>query len=455
MARDPAAAPRLIPLPVHPWVFILGGLGLVLLSWLIGKMLPAAAFVRVILALGGAGSAIAGVVVRLRRCPWMLHDRIETAAMIATAGLSCLVGWFCMSEDWDSGKFLFGALFIVSLAGSMLVILPTVGRKIFLSLFVLFHFGGMATAITAIDPPNNTGPWVSKQLWARVYYPYLQFLYLTNAYHFYSPDPGPPSTLWFYVMYEDGSRTLVKFPDKKNSAVGMQYQRQLALPEHSFQALPNLPLSASQIQEVQLTQKDFRQPRGSWEDVYRRRENGSLHKYPASWQEKGKTVERGLQIPMIYERDLSIYNQYREPNPTSKELIASVARRVFLTAPKKLDEAGNEVPVKSVKAYRITQWIVTPQELAKGMDPWEPTKRLPYFLGEFDGEGTLVDQYDPFLYWYLPVINAQEGYKTFQQPPLLRTPPYERFGMPASGNTFVLDGVEMHAAGQLRQKGGK
>ena len=53
------------------------------------------------------------------------------------------------------------------------------------------------------------------------------------------------------------------------------------------------------------------------------------------------------------ERDLTIYAQYREPNDTSKELIASVARRVFMTAPKKLDEDGNEVPVKSVKVYRV------------------------------------------------------------------------------------------------------
>ena len=40
--------------------------------------------------------------------------------------------------------------------------------------------------------------------------------------------------------------------------------------------MPNLPLSKSQILEVQLTQKDFRQPRGSWEEIVARRREVAL-----------------------------------------------------------------------------------------------------------------------------------------------------------------------------------
>ncbi len=36
------------------------------------------------------------------------------------------------------------------------------------------------------------------------YNPYLHFLYMRNAYHFYSPHPGPASVLVFYM--QDGNR---------------------------------------------------------------------------------------------------------------------------------------------------------------------------------------------------------------------------------------------------------
>src|SRR5262249_1678511 len=183
-------------------------------------------------------------------------------------------------------------LVILSLAGSLLVLLPPVDRKIFLSLFLLFHFGGMATAVTAIDPPNSTGPWVSKQLWTYVYRPYLQFLYMTNAYHFYSPDPGPPNHLWFSVTYEDGSWEWVKYPNRKTSSVGMQYQRHLALPEHSFTPRPTLPYSAAQIEMLRRTQSDEeverQAPGGSWEQIYKRRMDGSLQlAYAGKWEQNG------------------------------------------------------------------------------------------------------------------------------------------------------------------------
>lgn len=452
MARDPAAL-RPIPLPViHPWAFILGGLGITLLSWLLGATFTNLGPLCFGLALTGVGVSIAWVAVRLREGRWLLADRIETGAMIAAAGMSCLVSYFSTREDWDSGKLFFWALFLVSLVGNALVILPPIGRKVLLSLILLFHFGGMVTAVTSVDPPNNTGPWVSKQLWTYVYRPYLSFLYMTNAYHFYSPDPGPPSLFWFSVNYEDGSRTWVKMPNRESSAVSMQYQRHLALPEHTYSPMPRLPLTQAEIAEVRLRDPSFTPPRGSWEHVYNARSQGSLRLYPATWEEDGKTVTRALPIPMVTERSMAIYVQYREPHDLSKKLIASVGRRIVLTAPKKLDESGKEVPVKSVKMYRVTHLVITPRELAEGVDPLEKTKHLAYFLGEFDAKGELVDKNDPFLYWYLPIVNAPIEFKNFEQPGLVRTPPFAQHGNPASNKTFVLDCVEMHAAGEVSGK---
>src|SRR5262249_31092804 len=189
------------------------------------------------------------------------------------------------------------------------------------------------------------------QLWTYVYRPYLQFLYMTNAYHFYSPDPGPPNHLWFSVTYEDGSWEWVKYPNRKTSSVGMQYQRHLALPEHSFTPRPTLPYSAAQIEVLRRTQSDEEVERqalgGSWEQIYKRRMDGSLQlAYAGKWEQNGKPVELAMPIPMDLERDLNIFMQYREPTETSKKLIASVARRVFLTAPKKIDENDKQAPVK-------------------------------------------------------------------------------------------------------------
>src|SRR5262245_12581633 len=87
MARDPAAAPRLIPLPVHPWVPILGGLGVIVLSWLIGVIQPAAAPIRVGLALVGTAAALAGVGLRLRSCTWEMPERSGPASRTAYAAM--------------------------------------------------------------------------------------------------------------------------------------------------------------------------------------------------------------------------------------------------------------------------------------------------------------------------------------------------------------------------------
>ena len=142
----------------------------------------------------------------VRFTKWDLPDRIETAAMVALVGLGALIGYLGMDQEWDSGHQSFAALFIACLLGGLLVLLPSIGLCIALSVMLLFHFGGMLTVATMVDPPNASGPWVSKQLWAYVDRPYLQFMYLANAYHFYSPDPGPPV---LYVVRHPLQRWLV------------------------------------------------------------------------------------------------------------------------------------------------------------------------------------------------------------------------------------------------------
>ena len=47
-------------------------------------------------------------------------------------------------------------------------------------------------------------------------------------------------------------------------------------------------------------------------------------------------------------------------------------------------------------------------ERVVGMSPYNPTLYLPYFQGEFDGHGRLVDPTDPLLYWLVPITNDRQ-----------------------------------------------
>src|SRR5262249_7199499 len=123
---------------------------------------------------------------------------------------------------------------LVSSGGAILVLLPTPARRGAITGVILFHFLGMMVTFSSVDPPGGSGPWLSKQLWSRVYRPYLSFLYMTNAYHFYSPEPGSPGLMASAVRSSDDHLEWIWLPDRQRSPVAMHYQRMLALPEHTF-----------------------------------------------------------------------------------------------------------------------------------------------------------------------------------------------------------------------------
>ena len=385
---------------------------------------------------------LGGVILRLRQADGDFPQRLETAAKISVAGLGTLLGLLAMNgAKWDSGTLLFGGLFILALAGAVLILLPSLARRVVISLFVLFHFGGMVVAVTAVDPPNSAGPWLSKQLFHRVYRPYLSWLYLTNAYHFYSPDPGPPTLFWFAVKYSDGSYTWVKLPDRANSPIGMHYQRMLALPEHSFTSMARLPLSTSEyaLEHIEVPE------RGTWEDIYRRRELGSmfLYRYPNPPKELANP-EKGYPIPMVQGLDVVI--QYREPSDIHKKVLSSVAKRILWNAP----PAGPGLTAESVKVYRVVHQILSPAELAQGLSPLDKTKHAPFFLGEFDREGKMKDPLDPFLYWYLPITYVPHEYPKHGLA-LRADVPAIFVNVLKAKDGFLLDCLEMHAAGRLKK----
>jgi hypothetical protein len=74
--------------------------------------------------------------------------------------------------------------------------------------------------------------------------------------------------------------------------------------------------------------------------------------------------------------------------------------------------------------------------MAAGKDPYLPTRYLPYFQGEFDPEGNLLDPKDPFLYWYVPMVVVHKDWPARRGIlPLLEPPPYGR----------ILNGLAIHS----------
>ena len=430
-------------------LFLLLGSGLLLLVLVAALRPPGLApfAVREVLFVLGCGLIGVGVVRKLQSPGWEFPERVQKAAVVsfvaAVATILAVLGYqpeatFGLPSHWGSARLFLGAVAIFAFGSMVLILLPTTVRKIVLVLWVFFHFGGMFTSFSSIDPPNAIGPYLSKHLWTYVYRPYLQVIYLTNAYHFYSPDPGPPALLWFAVHYDDGTYQWIRIPNREIPMIGMHYQRLLAMPEHCFTPNPRFPLTRAEVAGLRQDQYPEEQ---IWENILERRERGSKIRFPLP--RRLAQGEKSGFIPYLADVDFPV--QYRAPNDTSKKIIASIAKRVLKTAPKREGAKPTHV-----RMYRVIQQMLTPYEIAQGKSPIEPTKFLPYFLGEFDEEGQLVDPTDPFLYWLVPILVVPANYPnhgltTPNGAPLVLT----RILPPPPNKE--LDGLEMHAAGPIKE----
>lgn len=403
-----------------PWVPLLLGLVLVLLAIILsggedGSLNGLKAGLLVVaLILAGAGASW-----RLRTAAWDFDERTTSAGMIAAAGgvpVLALMGLDDLAPTWEAARLALSVLVGISLLGAILILLPTTARKVAFSLIILFHFGGIMTAVTSIPPPNASPPWLATQLWVRLYRPYLQFLYQNNAYHFYSPEPGPPFMLWCHLKYEDGSTRWAKFPDRRDFATRQQYQRRLALGqsiEGGSTAPAMLEAAALQRRTAGITAKPDPIP---------------PHPY--------------LPLPAQY-RPLLAANQY---------LMSSYVRYV---ARNFKSETNPDSPVRRIRVYRVIHHWATPGALAEGVDPNDPTLKWPYYQGEFDPNGNRLSELpvfdangqlmnpksaDPFLYWMIPILYTKGG-KPDGAPLFVRpdrpSPPGDDYG--------VVDYTEIHA----------
>jgi hypothetical protein len=376
--------------PINPWHLSAGagaaaGLAFALASWTPLAILPILAG---LIAAGGAVSL-----------------RPKSPALLAAAGVLAFVFFFAMNPEWDSARMVVRLLGIIALLAAALMALPKflgqvfaaggasekeaeqlqergrwLGRmfnRVVVSCLVLVHFTGILCAVMSVPPPGRDQSWLAQWGWS-IMQPYLQFAYLINAYHFYAPEPGPPSLLWFYVEYSDGSSRWIQLPKVKDHDIdpfGQEYTRRLSIGESVNQLAP-VPMISDELKTRRMI-----------------------------------AVREG--IPMHPE--LSWEAQYRVPADHSKRLLCEYARFVAQHYPSEKDPTAEAVRVKT---YRVVHRMLEPAEMASKFEYPDPAVEWtywPYYQGEFvkppDEPGNsdpnrawvLKNPNDPMLYWLVPI----------------------------------------------------
>ncbi len=313
----------------------------------------------------------------------------EGSALLTLAGLTCFFAHWALfnpdsPQEADTLRTLLAAMVLAAFVAAPLLVVPQNVRRAVVSGLILLHFGGICTAALSAPPT----PWVIGQLWGRIYRPYLEFMYLNNAYHFYSPEPGPASYLWFRLAYFDPKepKTVyyhwVKIPDIDERGfpkypVALEYQRVLALTENAVAGSPAVTFV-----------------------------NPTNQKPLPFYERRLKILPTGGVLVGIPKSDMEIpfhpyifEHQYLEPNKSIKNLLQSYARHVA-----RMKHPDNpHLVFQRVKIYKLTHLLpIPPVQYIRGMDVRFPENYRAFFLGEFDAEGKMWDKNDPMLYWLLP-----------------------------------------------------
>jgi hypothetical protein len=378
------------PLPrtswrLRPWPVLLAGLAVTAVGLILHVAGDGLAPIRFVLFLAGLITTGAALNLRFRVAGPFFEERMETAGMLAVAAFAGLLAFIGADPSWDSMQMVLVVLIAVALLGAVLVLLPVTIRLVVVGILVLIHFGGMITAATTIEPPGASAPWVSRQLWSNVYHRYLQFMYLNNAYHFYSPEPGPPSLLWFHLKYADGRVKWFKIPHRDEDAVPIHHTRLLSITESTA-----------------ITSQGPPQEPGRWVDLKTSRERaGDL-----------------LKIQVAPDTIMPETVQYQETQPFSLRMLESYVRHVAWEFPS-LGDPGNKL--QSIKVYRLRHSIISPGLVAEGHSPLDKTTYIPYYQGEYDAEGKLlhaeydpkdhhlIQVNDPFRFWYMPIYTRPKN----------------------------------------------
>lgn len=196
------------------------------------------------------------------------------------------------------------------------------------SLLICAHWFAICTAVIAAGTPQFPPPLPA--VYARLYLtqPYLSFVFLTNPYRFYAPNPGPANLIWFRIEYADGGVRWLEVPDRNNWRLRMPYQRHLCV-----------ALLFDQMGEA------------------------------ASPQD-----------PVV-----------RRLTPQGKVAASSFARHVARKYARR-DENGQPIPVTRVSIYTVMHSVLEPRMVQEGWDINDLRLYTPFYIGTFGPDGLQLDK---------------------------------------------------------------
>jgi hypothetical protein len=350
----------------NPWPLLAAALVILAATAVLAPYLGSAAVLAVLigLILAGAGVTIrpgsSKVLAAATLCGAVAYVGMLSLSLGLSGSIDALINVMAghpeqFPVEWDSARMVVGVVTLIALAAALLMLFPRTLRRIVVSIVAVVHFGGIISATMTVQPC----PWLPNIAWMYLYRPYLELAYLTNAYHFYSPNPGPATLVWFYVKYEDGSSDWYKTPTVDDPPLKLEYLRRISLAEYTNQQMP-----ASAVPEAKIR----------------------------------KRVEAGARDDIPPLAGLSEVLQYREPAFSSRMVVESYARRMYHQPPNPTKK------VATVKIYRVIHNIRLPKELAEGKDPEDPNLYGIYYMGEYDVDGKLKDPDNPYLYWLIPSV---------------------------------------------------
>jgi hypothetical protein len=338
-----------------------------------------------------------------------LPGSVETGLVLVVACLSVVIAGRSLPIEADTLRFFLSVLAFAIAFGVSLMTARVAVRYIVLSIVATLHFLGIVTA-TLATPPS---PWLATQVWHRLAHPYLEFMYLNNAYHFYSPEPGATTHFWMYVYYDTGEKmklpdgkdfpkldsVLVKIPDvddqgRSSYPVSLEYQRMLSLNENITSPEVSPPL-------YQLDTKGQILPGAILKSRLINSTTGDHWRDVIIGQDPALTTPEA-EIPLV--PGAAPETQYQKPGLTSLRLMESFIRY----AGRKKHPTHPEWRPVMVRAYRALHAIPIWPVFMTGADPNDPTTFRVSFNGTFDPkDGTLNNANEVLLNWVIPTLKAQ------------------------------------------------
>ncbi len=331
---------------------------------------------------------------------------VEKSAVFLMGAVVCLIGLSVLfvsryPKEWDTIRLFLRVLAIACAYGGGLALVSTrVCRSILSTLFAL-HFIAILTACFGTAP----APWVVQQAWTRLFRPYLDFVYLNNAYHFFAPDPSTSSYVWFRVIFvtPEGKEYGIwhKLPEvdeqgRSQHLVSLEYQRFLSLTEAtSYPEAPPALVVVNKDLEPQTNPYYF----------------DRLMLRPGVPDVVGKSPTKHLRIPTHPDLPQEVL-QVKVPTDTAHRLLHSFARTIASMYPTHPDQP--DWKFKSVKIYRVTHLIAQLNWLQMRIPPNDPCTYHPFYMGTFDQNGNRVGTFDkngqrmlvddPYLFWLIPIL---------------------------------------------------